>query len=64
PRSRDTEAKAEIVRETVANVRPWLADGSITHHQPASYPLADAVAAHQALDSGDVTGTLVLTQDN
>lgn len=63
-RSRDTEAKSEIVRETVANVWPWLADGSITHHRHASYPLADAIAAHQALDSGEVTGTLVLTQSS
>ena len=63
-RSRDTEAKAEIVRDTVAHVWPWLADGSITHHRHASYPLADAAAAHKALDSGEVTGTLVLTQSS
>lgn len=59
-RSRPAQEKAEIVAETVRNVWPWLEDGSVRHHLHGTYPLADAALAHQALDSGEVTGTLVL----
>ncbi|QCB27468.1 NAD(P)H-quinone oxidoreductase [Corynebacterium endometrii] len=60
-RTRDKDAKAEIVAETVKHVWPLLASGDITHHLHATYPLAEAAQAHEALDSGEVTGTLVLT---
>lgn len=60
-RARDTETKAAIVAETVKNVWPLLESGRIKHHRHATFPLADAAKAHAALDSGDVTGTLVLT---
>ena len=59
-RSRSVEDKSDIVAETVKNVWPWLADGTVTHHLHASYPLEKAAEAHAALDSGEVTGTLVL----
>lgn len=62
-RSRDKDVKADIVAETVKHVWPLLNDGTIKHHLHATYPLAEAAQAHEALDSGDVTGTLVLTTD-
>lgn len=59
-RARSLEGKAEIVRSTVENVWPLLADGRITHHIHATFPLAEAAAAHELLDSGAVTGKIVL----
>ncbi|MDO5032564.1 NAD(P)H-quinone oxidoreductase [Corynebacterium sp.] len=59
-RSRSAEEKAAIVADTVANVWPWLEEGSVTHHLHGTFPLVDAAQAHKALDSGEVTGTLVL----
>ena len=60
-RARDLEDKAQIVAGTVENVWPMLEDGRVKHALHATYPLADAAQAHTALDSGEVTGTLVLT---
>ncbi|MGV0420731.1 NAD(P)H-quinone oxidoreductase [Corynebacterium simulans] len=60
-RSRSIEDKAAIVADTVANVWPWLEDGTVKHHLHGTYPLAEAAAAHEALNSGAVTGKLVLT---
>ena len=59
-RSRSLEGKAAIVADTVKNVWPWLEDGSVKHHLHRTFALADASEAHQALDSGEVTGKLVL----
>jgi putative PIG3 family NAD(P)H quinone oxidoreductase len=59
-RARSLEGKAEIVRSTVENVWPMLADGRISHHIHATFPLAEAAAAHELLDSGAVTGKIVL----
>ncbi|MDO5077703.1 NAD(P)H-quinone oxidoreductase [Corynebacterium sp.] len=60
-RARDLSDKANIVAETVQNVWPLLADGTITHHIHATYPLADAASAHAALASGEVTGKVILS---
>ena len=59
-RARDLDDKAQIVAGTVENVWPMLEDGRVKHALHATYPLADAAQAHTALDSGEVTGTLVL----
>ena len=59
-RSRPLEAKAAIVAETVEHVWPMLADGRVRHALHGTFALADAARAHEALDSGEVTGTLVL----
>ena len=59
-RSRSLEGKAAIVADTVKNVWPWLEDGSVKHHLHRTFALADAAEAHKALDSGEVTGKLVL----
>lgn len=60
-RARDLDDKAEIVAGTIKNVWPMLEDGRVKHALHGTYPLADAAKAHAALDSGEVTGTLVLT---
>lgn len=59
-RARSLEGKAEVVRSTVENVWPLLADGRVRHHIHATFPLSEAAAAHELLDSGEVTGKLVL----
>lgn len=58
-RYRDAEDKARIVRATIENVWPLLADDTITHHIDRVVPIADAAAAHKALLAGDVTGKVV-----
>lgn len=59
-RARSIEGKAEVVRSTIANVWPMLADARISHRIHTTFPLAEAAAAHALLDSGDVTGKIVL----
>jgi putative PIG3 family NAD(P)H quinone oxidoreductase len=59
-RARDLEDKAHIVEETVKNVWPMLADGRVTPHIHDVLPLEDAARAHELLESGEVTGKLVL----
>ena len=59
-RSRSVEDKAAIVADTVEHVWPWLEDGSVKHHLHRTFALGDAAKAHKALDSGEVTGKLVL----
>ncbi len=59
-RARDAAGKAEVVRSTIDNVWPMLADGRVRHHIHATLPLADAARAHELLDSGEVTGKIVL----
>ena len=59
-RSRPVAAKAEIVSHTVANIWPWLADGTVSHHIHQVLPLSQAATAHELLASGQVSGTLVL----
>ena len=59
-RARSLEGKAEVVRSTVENVWPMLGDAHVTHHIHTTFPLAEAAAAHELLDSGEVTGKIVL----
>ncbi|HZK31370.1 MAG TPA: NAD(P)H-quinone oxidoreductase [Corynebacterium sp.] len=60
-RARDLADKARIVAETVTHVWPMLADGRVTPRIHAVLPLTEAARAHELLDSGEVTGKLVLT---
>ncbi|AKK10127.1 NAD(P)H-quinone oxidoreductase [Corynebacterium uterequi] len=60
-RSRPRAEKARIVAETVANVWPMLADGRVRPLVHATVPMAEAARAHDLLDSGEVTGKIVLT---
>lgn len=60
-RARSVEDKAEIVAETVKHVWPMIESGQV---QPVVYrtlPIEQAAQAHDLLDSGEVTGALVLT---
>lgn len=59
-RARSLEGKAEVVASTIEHVWPMLADARIGHHIHATLPLADAATAHDLLDSGEVTGKIVL----
>ncbi|PFG27529.1 NAD(P)H-quinone oxidoreductase [Corynebacterium renale] len=58
-RARSLEDKAEIVRSTVENVWPLLAEGKIVHHS-RTLPFEEAARAHELLTSGENTGKLVL----
>ncbi|GAB2502992.1 Phthiocerol synthesis polyketide synthase type I PpsC [Corynebacterium atrinae] len=59
-RARSTAGKAEVVRSTIEHVWPMLIDGRVTHHIHTILPLADAARAHALLESGEVTGKVVL----
>ena len=59
-RYRDKEDKARIVKDTVDNVWPMLADGRIKHHIDRVVPIQDVAKAHKALLDGEVTGKVVL----
>ena len=60
-RARDLKDKANIVADTVENVWPLLNDGRVTHQIHRTVPMEDAAKAHELLDSGEVTGKIVLT---
>lgn len=59
-RARPLEDKARLVADTVENVWPMLADGRVRHHIHETVPMNEAARAHQLLDSGEVTGKIVL----
>jgi NADPH2:quinone reductase len=44
-------------------VNAWLRDGKLTHSIAARFPLAEIVAAHEAVESGKVDGQVVVTLD-
>ncbi|AIU31768.1 Quinone oxidoreductase 1 [Corynebacterium ramonii] len=62
-RARDRSDKARIVADTVKNIWPLLESGRIVHRIHAAMPLSEAQKAHELLDSGEVSGTLVLLAD-
>ena len=62
-RARPRPMKAEIVDSMVKNIWPLLESGAIKANVSKTFPLADASAAHDYLDSGDHTGKVVLTLD-
>jgi putative PIG3 family NAD(P)H quinone oxidoreductase len=62
-RSRPVEgpsSKSEIVAEVVRNVWPMVADGRVRPIIGAEFPIEQAAAAHELLNSGDVTGKVLL----
>ncbi|AJK67808.1 NAD(P)H-quinone oxidoreductase [Corynebacterium marinum] len=59
-RARSLAGKAEVVASTVEHVWPMLSDARIAHRIHAVLPLAEAAKAHDLLDSGEVTGKIVL----
>lgn len=62
-RARDLDDKANIVADTVENVWPLFDRGDVTHQIHRTVPMQDAAKAHELLDSGEVTGKVVLTLD-
>jgi len=48
-------------RQAVASLNALLAQGRLTHLLAPAYPLGDIVAAHQAVESGQVLGNVVVT---
>ena len=53
-------SKSVVVRETVDNVWPMVADGRVRPVVGAEFPITEAAAAHELLDSGDVSGKVLL----
>jgi len=53
-------SKSEIVAEVVANVWPMIADGQVHPIIGAEFPIEQARAAHQLLESCEVSGKIVL----
>lgn len=60
-RARPRPMKARIVADTVAHVWPLIESGKISPNVTKTFPLAQASAAHDYLDSGAHTGKVVLT---
>lgn len=60
-RARTVDEKGAIARALEANVWPLLARGEVGPVVHATFPLAQAAAAHRMLESGDVIGKVVLT---
>jgi putative PIG3 family NAD(P)H quinone oxidoreductase len=52
--------KSEVVAETVRNVWPMVADGRVRPIIGAEFPIDQAAAAHELLNSGDVSGKVLL----
>ncbi|MHA2787801.1 NAD(P)H-quinone oxidoreductase [Corynebacterium sp. S7] len=59
-RARPLDQKAEICASTVENVWPLIESGKIVTTIDRTLPLADAAKAHELLETGAVTGKLVL----
>ncbi len=53
-------SKAEIVAEVVRHVWPMVADGRVRPIIGAEFPIDQAAAAHELLNSGDVSGKVLL----
>lgn len=55
--------KSDIVAAVTADVWPLVADGLVRPVIGAEFPVAEAKAAHELLDSGDVSGKVILRVD-
>lgn len=60
-RGRPESEKAEICQQVERNIWPWVHAGIVNPAIGATMALQDAAAAHQLLESGAVTGKIVLT---
>ena len=60
-RPRPAAEKAAICAEVVERVWPLVADGRIVPRVHATYPFAEAAAAHADMESGTHTGKILLT---
>jgi putative PIG3 family NAD(P)H quinone oxidoreductase len=62
-RGRSLEQKAEIVRRFVEDALPGFVDGTLRPVVDRVLPLAEAPAAHRAMEAGENVGKLVLRVD-
>ena len=53
-------SKGDIVADVVANVWPLIGNGQVRPIIGAEYPIAEAQAAHELLESGEVSGKVLL----
>lgn len=53
-------SKSDIVAEVVANLWPMIADGQVRPIVGAEFPIEQAGAAHELLNSGEVSGKILL----
>ena len=60
-RYRDLADKARIVNATEDTIWPMLADGTVTPQIHEVMDMRDAAKAHELLDSGAVSGKIVMT---
>nr|WP_312052136.1 NAD(P)H-quinone oxidoreductase [Brevundimonas diminuta] len=59
-RSRPADEKARLAAAVEATVWPWVASGAVRAQVEATFPLAEAVAAHAHLEAGAHVGKIVL----
>ena len=60
-RGRPESEKFAICQQVERNIWPWVHAGIVYPVIGATLPLQDAAAAHQLLESGEITGKIVLT---
>lgn len=60
-RSRTADEKARLAAAVEQTVWPWVAPGKVRAKVEATFPLDQAAAAHQRLETGDHVGKIVLT---
>jgi len=63
-RSRPVAEKAAIIAKFEATVMPLIAAGDVTPLVDATFPLAEAAAAHTMMEQGGHFGKIVLTMPN
>lgn len=59
-RGRSPAEKAQICSEVERHVWPWIATGIVSPVIDRVMPIAEAAAAHRALEAGEATGKIVL----
>ena len=59
-RPRPADEKARLAAAVEALVWPWIAEGTVRPQVDATFPLADAAAAHAHLETGSHVGKIVL----
>jgi NADPH2:quinone reductase len=60
-RARPADEKARLIGQVEAVAWPWIVAGCVRPPVQATYPLAEAKAAHLRLEAGDRVGKIVLT---
>jgi putative PIG3 family NAD(P)H quinone oxidoreductase len=60
-RARPADEKARLIAAVEDKAWPWIESGQVNPPIEATFPLADAAAAHLRLEAGDHVGKIVLT---